>query len=252
MYRPRSTAVWFNLPGVVAAYQPVGAPGSQLARINVANEQRMPGRYTAAPGVAPDWSARGGWGLDGSTQYLATGISPTSRWTFAVAFSNAIWSTFCTMLGQNGNMFSSRTFISGQSPNVILRNGGTNVSVPEVATGVAAASDSAWLDGLLLGSLGTWSGTAYDLFVGAMNASGSPTQYFTGNIRSVLIVSGVVSTEAIALMSHQMAWCHANPDWSAWGRRRRYYYAPSAAAGRAFSPIGSGVVGSSVVRRIAA
>ena len=31
------STLWFNLPGVVAAYQPVRAPGPLLARFNMAH-----------------------------------------------------------------------------------------------------------------------------------------------------------------------------------------------------------------------
>ena len=82
MYRPKSNAVWFNLPGIVAAYQPVACPGGPLlARINVSNEQRTPGRYAAVPVVAPGFDPGYGWDFNGSTQVLATGIYPASGWS---------------------------------------------------------------------------------------------------------------------------------------------------------------------------
>ena len=88
-YRARDN-VWFNAPGVVAAYQPVAAPDSFAARQNVGNDQRMAGRHTAAPGVAPTWVSATGWTFNGTDQYLATGVIPGSNSSILVEFDSYV------------------------------------------------------------------------------------------------------------------------------------------------------------------
>ena len=249
MYRPKSNAVWFNLPGVVAAYQPVRAPNAKLARINVANEQRTPGRYAAAPGVAPSFNPVTGWTFNGSTQYLNTGVTPTAKSGCLIAYSNGgsgflagSYNGSDTRFGVSATAVFSYSFGSG------TRNAST------VASGVRGISaETGYVNGISeYTPIGTWSGAGATVYIGARHRAdiASLDSYFSGNILAVALLDLVLAPAQMWLASRQMAYCHVNPDWSAWGRRRRYYYAPSAAAALAFSPLGSGVVGSSVVRRI--
>lgn len=65
----------------VAAYQPIRAASLLASYINLAN----PGKYNAAPGVAPTFDASTGWIFDGTTQYLDTSIyAENSQWSMII------------------------------------------------------------------------------------------------------------------------------------------------------------------------
>ena len=73
--------------GIVGAYAPVGAANLAASYSNLAN----PGTYDAAPGVAPSFDTATGWDFNGSTQYLTTGITPTSgTWTALIRYSDGV------------------------------------------------------------------------------------------------------------------------------------------------------------------
>jgi len=55
-----------------AAYEPKGAASLAVSYSNLND----PGTNNAAPGVAPTWNGTDGWILNGSTQYLVTGVQP--------------------------------------------------------------------------------------------------------------------------------------------------------------------------------
>jgi hypothetical protein len=57
-------------------------------------------------------------------------------------------------------------------------------------------------------------------------------RYLIGRIQAFAIYVNL-SRSMLSTVFRQMAYCHVNPDWSAWGRKRRYYYAPAQAAGGA-------------------
>jgi hypothetical protein len=79
-------------------------------------------------------------------------------------------------------------------------------------------------DGTISGAANTNTKT---LLLGCYNG---PAGYFTGKIQTVVIASRTLSPAEMWLASRQVAYCEQNPDWNAWARRRRYFYAPSAAA----------------------
>jgi hypothetical protein len=68
------------------------------------------------------------------------------------------------------------------------------------------------------------------MFVGKGNSAG----WYSGtNMRAIAICARTLNAAELWSASRQMQYCDVNPDWSAWGRRRRWYYGPQvAAAGR--------------------
>ena len=260
MYRPKSNAVWFNLPGVVAAYQPVACPGGPLlARANVSNDQRTPGRYAAVPGVAPTFNPLVGHTFNGSNQYLKTSVIPGSGqdWSLLVAFANAA-NNDRYFAGYINTSSTSRMDVGPRSDagSTWFFSNGTRYTASansNTAGVLGVAGVGCYMDGLLAKNMASGTGgVPLEIFIGARNLDGGANAHCAVSIRAAAVASRTLLPAEMRLASHQMSYCHVNPDWSAWGRRRRYYYAPSAAAGLAFSPVGSGVVGSSVVRRIAA
>lgn len=232
-YQVRSTDVWFNLPGVVAAYQPVACPGGPLAaRVNVANEQRTPGRYMATPGVAPTWNSTDGWTGDG-TRYLTTGISPSNTWSYIARISSV---TASAPFGSRAGIGNQEVWIVPASgANSLWSNGARTTAGTTYPTGIVAIADrSRYFNGSFIASdipAQTFTST-YPLLLCAWSNAGTPNG-FTGNIQAIAIYNTTLNAPQVWLASRQMAYCHVNPDWSAWGRRRRYYYAPAAAASAA-------------------
>lgn len=224
--RLKSNAVWHSLPGVEAVYQPIGAPSPVDALLNVGHDHRMVGRYTATAGVLPAWSAATGLTFNGTGQYLRTKLIPLSTWTVIARISRATGSYLFIIGTQNWGLFQYDT---------LTYYNGSNVSVaPYLATGVAGmAGPQGFRNGIASGAATTGSGNAsgYDIFLGNRNDYGAPwNNGFVGNLLSVLIASRPFTPAEMWLASRQMAYCEVNPDWNAWGRRRNYYYAPSAAA----------------------
>lgn len=250
MTRVRSTDVWFNAPGIQAAYQPIAAPDPFAARQNVGNDGRMAGRNVAMPGVAPTWSSATGWQFDGTTQYLNTAVIPQKNTSALVAFKNAQADTsYLTFFGAYGNAgvrftIGNRAGITG--PYFTYGNAEYGGTYQNHVNGVAGLSAGwCYFDGRLIAAIGTWSGAAtLAIYIGAYNPPA--WLYVPSSIqRAVMISQNCLTPAHMAQYSRQMAYCHVNPDWSAWGRRRQYYYAPSAAAaalwrgvGRNSSPVG--------------
>lgn len=237
MYRPRSNDVWLNIPGVVAAYQPVAAPGPLLARYNQANGGSN--LYRATDGVAPTWSPLTGWTLNGSSQYLGTGIIPlASPGSILVAFSDGSTGvdnyTILGALDWSGKFSLIQVTNTGASMGSYNGGSGAAFNNPILATGVYGVSNkTAYRNGVAEGNA-IPAGTgmpAYEYYIGALNIAGAAGQFWSGKIKAALIAGTPLSASEMWHASRQMAYCHVNPEWSAWGRRRRYYYAPSAAGG---------------------
>lgn len=233
-YRSRSD-VWYNAPGAVAAWQPVGAPDPLAARVNVSNDGRLAGRHTATPVNAPAWSPVAGWTFTAaSTQYMTTGCSFVVTSTALVMIAG--WSGFgVTPFGANSSPagHSYRLYAS--------QAGGLNLwvnrnSVSETATAgmqipsvYGLAGLTAYRNSTVVGTIssGMTDPVTLGSYIGANNSNGTPNSYFNGRILALLISNVTLSHAAVVNYSRQMTYCNANPDWSAWGRRRRYYYAPS-------------------------
>lgn len=236
MYRVRSTDVWFNLPGVVAAWQPQAAPGPFAARQNVSHDARRAGVYQVTSAAAPTWSPIAGWGFNGSTQYLATGITAENnqKWSLIVEYANQAVGGLSFVAGCNefGGAYQG-IGVSGDwaGTGTIWFNGSPMGLAGQLPSGsMAVAGPFAYKNGIQVSAIAAQAGAFYEIMVGACGTPAGPQWFFSGNIRSVLIVSRVLSAAEVWQASRQMAYCHVNPDWSAWGRRRRYYYAPEQAA----------------------
>lgn len=240
-YRPRSTDVWFNLPGVVAAWQPVAAPDPLAARQNVSHDARRAGVYTATGGVDPTWAGHTGWTFNGSSQYLSSGVnsgynasrsrydrSICVRWTgatFGGTNHRAIGAHYSAAVGLGLGKYFVEAYMNGANA-----TGGT-----PAAAGVYAIdySGDGYKNGVYQATAGTSANSQnVTMPIGASSWGGGVEYFFAGSIPALLIAIRSLSAAEHRMIAHQMAWCHANPDWSAWGRRRRYYYAPGEATVR--------------------
>lgn len=224
-------SLWWNLPDIIAAYQPVRAPDSLSARHNMARGGDS--RYRAEPGVLPTWSGAVGWTFV-PNQQLLTNLRPVDDGTWSMIVS-------CTLSAANPNWaivmgtYGTRSFAiqANDSPKMAqMYNGGSwNLfGTPAYTTsGVFGfAGLSGYYNGVFFATttLGTPSTfTNYIAF-----GSGYNDRYTNVLIKSALIANRTLTAAEMFSASRQMAYCHVNPDWSAWGRRRQYYFAPTAAA----------------------
>lgn len=230
-YRVRSTDVWYNAPGVVAAYQPIAAPGPLVARYNQAHGGSNLHKATGT-GAAPAWGGGVGWRFSGA-EFLVTTIFPASNWSLIVQFANAA--------SDNGDHCVFGCWSSGQQSFAVWQDSGglsyymnpNFVSTTRITAGsLAIAGQVGYKHGKFDTNLtGTTGQVNVPVAIGAGSAAGG--QKFKGDWCAGMISSVSLSAAHIAQYSRQMAYCHVNPEWSAWGRRRRYYYAPSEAASAA-------------------
>lgn len=231
-------SLWFNLPGVAAAYQPVRAPDSLSARYNMAHGGDN--RYRAVPGMLPAWSWVAGWTFNGSTQHLLTGLSPTSdaAWSALVRFSGAPDETESALIGATSSLMIS----PGWWGTVRYYYAGGVTQSPRAAAGVLGiAGRSAYRDGALDA---TWTAGAWfdgELAIGAALVSGTVQWHIAASIQAIAIYTRTLSAAEMWLASQQMK--YFNPAWSVWGRRRQYYYAPTAAFQAAWAERANRLIG---------
>jgi hypothetical protein len=218
--------LWYNLPGVVAAYQPVMVPDPIRARYNVGLNHALEGSFTATPGVAPTWNSRTGWSFDG-TQWLDSQVIPTISHSLLVRYTNAIaTATYCVACA----LYEEATKRFGVYPieltaKVYYGNGNYIEISPQLTSGVLGiAGRYGYRNGLLdTSSIGTGGPFSIPLYFGALNLSGTAYSYKL-NIQSLAIYSRTLSASEVWLASQQMAYCDQNPAWSAWTWKTRTFY----------------------------
>lgn len=220
MNRSTDATLWWNMAGIVAAYQPIGAPGPLLARVNMARGGTN--RLRATDGTAPDWSAARGWVFTAaSSQYLKTGILTSTNHTIIIAFAG--------MANQDGGGLVGDVW-QGLSPyyyNIRRYHGSSGEDMAAgsgVASGVMAVSPSGgYYNGrsetssYVMGTLGRM------ILIGCLgsNSAGAPsTPYATADVRAVAIYDVTLSAVQVRDASRQMAYCDSNPDWSVWSTPR--------------------------------
>lgn len=190
----RGGTFWWEIAGqtCVAAYQPKGAASLAASYVNLAN----PGTYDAAPGVAPTFDAATGWTFNGSTQYLMTGVVPSSGWSMAVRFANVSpASTFRVIVGSQG-VGNTRFYIAfGSNPRYVYGNGYVNVIDSGLTNGVLAhAAQYCYKDGVSDGQISdAFSGTGKEIYVGAHNSIGVLEFFLSCQIQAVSIYSTTLS-----------------------------------------------------------
>lgn len=230
------TDLWCNLPGVVAAYQPVRASGPLLARYNMA--YGGDNRYRAEPGVLPTWSAVTGWGFDGTSQWLKTNIQLLSSYTTIIRITTVLSpgsSEYALGIIETAPSIVAYQLLLEGANSIKFANPNT-VQVATSGVGVLAIAGSiAYKNGLNVGDLNaTWAYNptpAGGCLIGSRNYRGTPNGYAEIVCPAFAIYARTLSPAEVWAVSRQMAYCDVNPDWSVWGRRRQWYYGPQVAAG---------------------
>jgi uncharacterized protein (TIGR03790 family) len=191
--------------GCVAAYQPYGATSLAASYSNLAN----PGTYAAAPGDAPTWDGVNGWVFNGTTDYLTTGITPTGSFSAIVMYSYladnvAAIQTVFGSVGATATRFSIRPRTDATN-NVTYGLGALGATTPEILTGTLAIAGSwGYREGITdTNTLGGWSGTGAEIYIGARNSSG-PGSYASVHIQALAVYSTTLTHAQIAAITTAM------------------------------------------------
>lgn len=222
--------LWCNLPGVVAAYQAIGAPDALSARQNIALGGR--GRYAATPGTAPTWEPRVGWSFNGSNQWLSTGIllANDQSWSFLLRYSGASGTNRAIALSRTGaGTTDFGIYISDYIATYVYNGSYLLVSHASITGGVwAITGNAAYLNGVAVtGTISTGSGTATVAFpLGAMDDDGARSLWYAGNIQAAAIFKRKLTAAEVWMASQQMARCETVADYSAWTPPRRWFFIP--------------------------
>lgn len=227
--------VWYNMPGVVAAYQPQYAPGFVTSLQNMRNGGDA--GYTAMVGVAPTHNPVTGWTFNGISQYLKTDILPDTNRSIMVQLQNVPAVANQTPIGGRTDSNNGLFIISndGSNNNVVYRYGDNIIRAPAASgtINLCRAGVFCFRNGVADGAAGisSSSATLNAMYLGALNSAGSPGVWFAGVMSAVVIFDRdrILTPSEVWDTYLQMAHLN-NPAWSAWARKRQYYYAPAAAA----------------------
>lgn len=223
----RNDQLWANLPGIVAAYQPVRAPGPLLARYNMAAGGQSRYMATVGGGLVPVWNPITGWRSLRTRPWLATGIAGMTvgagGWSMLVQFRNAVSGGGGYLCGYYSGVSNSFAIYPTLASKVFYTTNSDNSQSPELTAGhLAIAGATGYRNGLAdkaLAGTGAVSGTI------TLCGSGT-TEGADANILAVAIYSRTLSAVEMWTASRQMAYCDVNPEWSVWGRRRQWFYGP--------------------------
>lgn len=199
---------WWQVAGktCVAAYQPKGAASLAASYVNLAT----PGTYDAAQGVAPTLTADG-WAFNGSSQYLTTGVIPSSTsYTYLVRFSGVAntWRMFgfqnssAAVLWIEPSIAAMHHYVHGGSFSDVLLTGAALTSGVMGIAGKAAYLNGS-PDGTVAGA--GFGGSAVEIFIGAINNGGGPGGYFSGNVQAFVAYSDTLTAGEVAVVSAAMA-----------------------------------------------
>lgn len=195
MFGPFSYGV-VSQGGAVPWYLTGGAPtpvvvynvreGGSLvgSKINVVN----PGTNDAA-GVNPTWSGVTGWGFNGTTQYLTTGIVPAGSYSMLIRFASITVSGrfLCGVTGAGAashRFLLSSTNAGDTAAQYNNTSGNTGVGVaPGLSTGVLAIAGTAgYRNGVSEAVLPGNAAPTGDIYVGGYNLNGVVGAFCQGNI----------------------------------------------------------------------
>lgn len=187
---------WWNLDGAitscVAAYQPIGAASYAASKSNLFN----PGTLDAIDGAAyPTWESATGWSfLAASSQYLATGITTSTLYSYLILFTNAASGVY-TMFGTDAHRL-----MPNRNNLVYYAN---TTKAPGMTSGVLAlAGITGYRNGVAEATVGETTSRA--ALIGAQNNETGAVAFWTGNIQAVAIFSAVLTAEQVAALTNAM------------------------------------------------
>lgn len=201
---------WWEAGGATGAY----------AAYQAKNAASLSGSYADLTGNGRDFPSQiqpptlgaNGWSLNGTNQYLVTGITQTSPlWTILVIFTNGSFSPINQdLIGANafGNIQVLRPI--GGSSTRRYRNGTVALSnAGQAYSGVMGYSGNvAYLDGVSDGTIPSIGGlSGIEFYIGASNSSGSPSDFIACDIGAVVVwdENNIPTPAQIAAVSVAMA-----------------------------------------------
>jgi len=214
---PLSAAVGIGQDAAINWWEAGGASGC-VAAYNATGAASLAASYTdlsgsgnnAAPVVAPTWASGTGWIFNGSTQYLDTGIVPSSGYSMIAQITNSVVSGLRCIMGSSDTddsrfyLFSTYSNLDGK---VLYGSGNFQAVAPWLQNGNAAvAGQQGYRDGVADGgAIGAW-GAANNqpIYVGARN-SGAAAEFFSGNVTACAIYSGPLSAPEVSAVATEMA-----------------------------------------------
>ena len=197
-------AKWYMAGGVtpLAAYQPKGAASLAASYVNLSN----PGTYDLTLGSAPTFATATGWTFNGSSQYLKTGIVPTSEnYTLIVRCANQTGAGKGLAGSLNSGLTAMLGLFARNNPKYFIANKAATDNNPIAAGTLAVTKNGGYLNGSLEVAItgAVWGGTALELFVGATNYTS--IFYGQGDILAAAVYAATLDATQIAAVSAAMA-----------------------------------------------
>ena len=192
---------------VVCAYQPKGAATQASSYINLAN----PGTYNASSAAPPTWSAANGWILNGSSQFLDTGVTPLNgagTWSAIARYSGAnLTSDRCISgIWQTANWSMWTSWLSTTYKRFYEIPGGSTGGARAASGVIAVAGRYGYHDGIVeTAQLATGSNPgAYTMYIGKLNRASGGLYWWVGNIQAYAIYNIALSAAQVALVTTEM------------------------------------------------
>lgn len=216
-------SLWFNMPGVVAAYQPVRAPNSFLARHNVARGGDS--RLTASEVGSPAWSSRAGASFNGSSSAYQLPFTPTAECSVVIRFSDC---SAGYLLGEYKYEAAFLLYPDLGGASVRYWSGNTIQAIaPAMTFGVLAmAGRYGFRNGVKeTPSLGAYAGTGPDTTVriGGYYSAADGGSFTAVKVQAAAFFNRTLTDSEVWQASRQIAYCDVNPEWSVWSPRRKWF-----------------------------
>jgi hypothetical protein len=210
----KKSANWWLAGGIspsncVLAYQPKGAADYTASKVNLAK----PGVYNAVEGVAPAWTAAGGWDFDGVDDYLNSQYTPASgNITIMMRFANAYLPAvdyratgYETGSGQRmaifPNRYTTRAYVNG------AWNSRREVAGGALASGnMCFAGLNCYLNGVSDGSISGSVASGYlPIYIGCMRVQTLPSGYANLDVVAYAIYNVVLDASQVLALNNAMA-----------------------------------------------
>ena len=183
---------------VVAAYQPKGAASLAASYVNLAN----PGTNNLTAPAAPTWNAATGWTF--AAARLEAALTVQQAWTVIVRAQ----ATGNGLAGGYGRLWAARAgtyecIPRSAAPSAYFVNGGA-ITTANVTTNAVfcIANDTAYVNGVAVGTITLSALSAGNLFFGAQHTGG---QTFSGTLQAAMIANSTLTAGQVATLSAAMA-----------------------------------------------
>lgn len=207
-----AAAPWYLSGGIsaancIAAYQAKAVADQAASYVNLAN----PGTYNLTTTAAPTWDTVTGWTFDGATQFLKTGITPTSTYSMIARFAN--WNQTLALGYFIGSYWTDRFYlgVNTLASNAIIYGFGNknkSAETPRLTAGVMAVSNfKGYRDGVLdWDEAGTWAGSATAIQIGRRGINtGSGDNYAATDVIAAAIYDIPIDSYQAALYAAMAA-----------------------------------------------